>query len=387
MQARASGWRYEQTLTASNGAAFDQFGISVGIDGDTIIVGAERADVNGQSSMGSAYVFTYANGSWDETQILTESLSALDYYGSAVAINGDTLAVGARFEASGGKAFVYDRGTNGMWNRVATLSDVIFDPNANFGVSLALDGDTLVVGADFHDTTSGSFDNRGAVYVFDRNTPTANAWGYVTHLTAPVGSSKLGHSVALHGNTLVSGARFSSTPDPNNPGEFLSSTGRAFVYENSSRSPDTWSEVAVLEAGADTAAYNYFGKSVAIRGDAVLVGANGFNNGRGKVYQFSRGTGWAESDTYTASDGVNEDGFGNALAAGDSEFAIGAPFGNALYIHPQEASPTAINMRQFTTDSQPNPALLWSFVGVFVSLTIMAGAIRKKSLSASKQHP
>lgn len=367
-----SGWRYETELTASNGAEFDQFGISVAIDGTTIVVGAERADVGGSSSQGSAYVFEYQGGSWTETQILTEDLSALDYYGSAVAVDGDTMAVGARFEISGGKVFVYYRDGDGDWVHQRTLVDSISDSNANFGVSLALDGDVLVVGADFHDRSQGTLDNTGAVYVFGRNQPTPDNWGRITHFTAPANTLRLGHSVAIDGDTIVAGARTSRGGN----GGSLSSVGEAFVYENAGRGAMSWTETQILTAD-DPAAYLYFGKSVAIAGDEILVGANGYNNDRGKVYQFSRNGGWSQTDTFTASDATSGDGFGSAVVMSAFEFVVGAPYGNASYIYPQAAPPpTAIALDQQAIVTHENMTIVW--VLGFLLLTIICLVVQKR---------
>ena len=238
-----------------------------------------------------------------------------------------------------------------MWTQTTSIRDVIYDPNANFGVSLALEGDVLVVGADMHDRNPGQFDNTGAVYIFGRNEPNPDTWGYVTRFTAPIGSRNLGHAVAIDGSTIVAGARFSSYPDGS--GGSISSVGNAFIYENAARAADThsqrdplaWSQTAVLTTGADVTSWLYFGSSVAVRGGEVLVGATGFNSNRGKVYQFSQSSGWAQSDSFVASDAAADDSFGAAVAIGAGEFALGAPSGNGLYIHPQETSaPTAVQV-------------------------------------------
>ena len=187
-------WDEGVKLTASDGAPYDNFGISVAVDGETIVIGASGDDDNGADS-GSVYVFTKASGVWSQAAKLTASDgAALDYFGHSVAVSGDTVLVGAyqddREETvteteleDSGSVYVFTKPTSvggwGDWDDLpqtatnendddkdrltARLSASDAADDDNFGTSVALDGDTAVIGA------PGDDDNgidSGSVYVF-----------------------------------------------------------------------------------------------------------------------------------------------------------------------------------------------------------------------------
>ena len=142
-------------LTASDRALVDQFGQSVAVDGDTVVVGAYDDDDGGENDSGLAYVFTKPGTGWaDATE--TGKLTALvpdedDYFGYSVAVNGDTVVVGA-LQADGfeGSVYVFTEPTDGGWADVTetaklTASDGFFVDL--LGYSVAVDGDTVVAGA------------------------------------------------------------------------------------------------------------------------------------------------------------------------------------------------------------------------------------------------
>ncbi len=164
-------WTQEAKLTASDGAAADRFGISVSISGDVAIVGARLDDDNGSSS-GSAYVFRLVGGSWIEEAKLTASDgAAFDRFGISVSISGDVAIVGARLDddngSSSGSAYVF-RLVGGSWIEEAklTASDgAAFD---RFGISVSISGDVAIVGAFFDDDNGSS---SGSAYIYSFNQP------------------------------------------------------------------------------------------------------------------------------------------------------------------------------------------------------------------------
>lgn len=140
----------EQKATANDGTANDSLGWSIAVDGDTAVIGAPNATVNGHSSQGAAYVFTYTNDSWSETAKLTASDGAsFDTFGYSVALSGDTAIVGAWHAAINGNplqgaAYVFKR-VNGTWTETAKLTaddGVAYD---DFGFSVAVSGATAFV--------------------------------------------------------------------------------------------------------------------------------------------------------------------------------------------------------------------------------------------------
>jgi hypothetical protein len=162
-------WTQQAKLTASDGAANDSFGVSVGVSGDTIVVGAKLDDDSGLDS-GSAYVFVRTGSTWSQQAKLLAGDGALDdNFGEAVAIAGDIVVVGVPLDdhnggGNAGAAYVFQRDLGGAanWGQRKKLTASEADPTENFGAAVSLDGDTLAVGAPAHD---GS---KGAVYVFER---------------------------------------------------------------------------------------------------------------------------------------------------------------------------------------------------------------------------
>ena len=228
-------------IKASNTGEFDKFGFSVAVSGDTLVVGAfgERSNgvgVNPPSQTdnsavfsGAAYVFVRTSGSWSQQAYLKASNSGEgDQFGYSVAVSGDTIVVGAWGEASNGvgvnppsqadnsagdsgAAYVFAR-TNGVWSQQAYLKASNTRFSDWFGFSVAVSGDTAVVGAqgedgdgsvESDDSTSGS----GAAYVFVR---TAGVWSQQAYLKAsnPDIGDTFGRALAVSGDTVVVAARF-----------------------------------------------------------------------------------------------------------------------------------------------------------------------------------
>jgi hypothetical protein len=168
-----SNWTQQAHLTASDGAATDYFGISVAISGDTAVVGAWNDDIGGNTDQGSAHVFVRSGTIWGAQAKLTASDgAATDSFGVSVAINGDTVVVGAYVDdvegnTDHGSAYVFTRsGTNWMEQAKLTASDGAAEDD--FGISAAIDGDTVVVGAFGDDIgDSPAHPNQGSVYVYE----------------------------------------------------------------------------------------------------------------------------------------------------------------------------------------------------------------------------
>ncbi len=302
-------------LTADDGAAGDNFGSSVAISGDTVIVGAQWDDDNGDGS-GSAYVFVLNGTTWNQQAKLTASDGAPeDWFGHSVAISGDTVVVGAHGDDDrgygSGSAYVFVRdGTT--WTQQAKLTANDGAAADAFGWFVAVSEDTAVVGA-YNDDDRGA--SSGSVYVFVRNG--AN-WSQQAKLHASDGISgdHFGWSTAVSGDTAVVGAL-----DNDDSG---TSSGSAYVF---ARSGTTWSQRAKLDA-SDGAAYDEFGCSVAISADTVVVGAHGdddHGDGSGSAYVFVRdGTSWTQQAKLTAGDGAPGDAFGWSVFASRDAAIVGA---------------------------------------------------------------
>jgi hypothetical protein len=246
-------WAYQQKLTGSSEATGDYFGNVVAVSGDTIVVGSPGDDpIVAAPGSGSAYVFTRSSGLWSEQRVLTSlDATANDTFGNAVAIDGDTIAVGA--PGAGGSAYVFTRSA-GAWPQQSKLR--AFDAaNWGFGNAIAIRGDTVVVGA-------GGSPNPGAAYVFTRS---AGVWSEQRKLTSPDGAAEDGFGVAVDvlGDTIAVGAPWNDTAGTH--------AGSAYVF---GRSAGVWSELGRATA-SDGAAYDVLGHSVALTGGTLVAGAVG----------------------------------------------------------------------------------------------------------------
>ena len=317
----------ETNLTASDAAASDEFGLSVAISGDTAVVGAHWDDDDGPKS-GSAYVFIRIGETWTQQAKLTALFAdTADEFGRSVAISGDTIVVGAPFDddfcppgnsdCNSGSAHVFVR-TGEQWSVGAKLRASDAAAGDFFGFSVAISGDTAVVGA-HHPNVVGS--NPGSAYVFQKPaTGWANAFETVI-LTASdaADGDTFGASVAISGDTAVVGAPFAEPAGVR--------SGRAYVFVGSGAS---WSQQRKLTA-QDAGATDVFGFSVAISGNTAVVGAFGDDGGggagSGSAYVFVRdGTTWSRSIKLTASDAATQDSFGFSVAVsgGGAKVVVGA---------------------------------------------------------------
>ena len=158
-------WELTAKLKASDGDNPDRFGIAVALESDLLLVGAHTDNQQGFSS-GSAYVFERdLDGQWVETaKLLAPGGGPNDLFGTAVAVSGETLLVGASENLTPGSAYVFERDPEGGWMPTAKLTQSDGDDNDDFGAGLAIDGDTIVVGA-WLDDDLGS--NSGSLYVFE----------------------------------------------------------------------------------------------------------------------------------------------------------------------------------------------------------------------------
>jgi hypothetical protein len=306
-------------LTASDGAAGDRFGRSVALAGDTAVVGAILATVDGNVAQGAAYVFTRDGAGWTERQKLTGSDgTAFDRFGGSLALDGDTLLVGAwGAAAERGAVYVYTRAGD-TWIEQAKLTAPDGAPNDFFGEFVALDGDTAVVGASGVDGADVNFE-QGAAYVFTR---TGTSWGPPVRLTAPEGArnDQFGRGVAVAGDTVLVGVPFAEVGDNFDQG----------AVDVFTREGDGWRRSTRLTA-SDGVGVDRFGFSVAFDGDTALVGTIGAevngDPGAGAAYVFTRdGDGWVERAKLSASDGAAFDNFGNAVALTGDRAVVGADF-------------------------------------------------------------
>lgn len=339
-QGGADVWGEVAKLVPSDGLPGDSmsFGVSVAIFGSTVVVGAEADDFAGLST-GSAYVFERNQGgadNWGEVAKITASdYAAGDSFGLAVSISQDTAAVGAPYHMDDmGATYVFARNQGGAdsWGQVAKVMAWNAGLGDCFGDSVSISNDTMVVGAKYEDAAA---DNAGTAYIFARNQGGADAWGGVTKLVASDAQATdfLGWSVSIAGETIVLGARGAT--------HVAWDAGAAYIYERNQGGADSWGEVAKITA-SDAAENDYFGVSVAITGNTVVVGSEHDDDGgtdSGSAYVFRRSCsvtydlGDAPDPSYPtllASDGARHVlGGGLFLGAGVDADGDGQPNGTA----------------------------------------------------------
>ncbi len=236
----SGAWTEQAKLTASDAADLDRFGGAVSLDGDTALVGATGDDDAGSAS-GSAYVFIRsAPGVWTEQAKLTASDgAAFDAFGGSVSLDGDTALVGATGDddagSASGSAYAFIRDGSGVWTEQAKLTASDAETGDSFGASVALDGDTALVGA--HRDDDGSLDS-GSAYVFTRDG--AGVWTEQAKLTASdaAGFDRFGVSVALDGDTALVGAWLDDDAG--------SQSGSAYTFTRAA--PGVWTEQSKLTA-------------------------------------------------------------------------------------------------------------------------------------------
>ncbi|KKK53367.1 hypothetical protein LCGC14_3095500, partial [marine sediment metagenome] len=228
-------WVEQAKLTVSDPYYFENFGSSVSMDGDSLIVGANGNDENGSYS-GAAYVFVRENNSWTERAKLMASDGAPgDYFGISVSIDGDTAVIGAYGDEDGGSdsgaAYVFFRDGSGWIEQAKLISHGQLREGDKFGEHVSIDGDTIVVGA------PGDVIDYGAAYVFTRNNGLWSEQGYLRG-SDPYNIKHFGQSVAIDGDTIAVGAS-----DNDN---YSGTTGFVYVF---TRNNEQWTQHAKLSAG------------------------------------------------------------------------------------------------------------------------------------------
>jgi len=368
-------WAQEQELTASDGAADDSFGVAVAVSGTTVVIGATGHQVGDNAGQGAAYVFVLSGSTWIQQQELTASDGAAnDNFGVSVAVSGTTAVIGATKNTVGGAAYVFVQngsrwtqqqeltapggdsggafgssvavsGTTaviGDWraSQVETInvgSAYVFVQNGNkwtqeqelmgldhfgaatceFGYSVAASGATAVIGAPCQNVLETP--NQGAAYVFVRS---GGTWTQQAELTASDGATgdAFGTSVAVSGTTAVVGATGPIEQD------IVPYPGAAYIYVQSGT---TWTQQQELTP-ADGYFYDRFGGSVAVSGTTAVIGATGHSDqgifgyqGAAYIYVQSGET-WTLQAEPEAADGALDDAFGSSVAVSGTTAVIGA---------------------------------------------------------------
>ncbi|MBW1881379.1 MAG: hypothetical protein JRJ84_23735, partial [Deltaproteobacteria bacterium] len=299
-----------------------EFGLALDLDGDTLVVGARRTDDRGSTDSGAVYVFVETSGRFLlEQKIVPTAAEASGWFGGAVAIDGDTLVIGAS-ERNGagtdrGQAWVYDR-TGTTWSLTTELVSPSIDNDDRFGFSVAIDGTVIAVGAPDADLVT---EKEGAVAIFELVTGTWTHRSTVAKADLDVGA-QFGFSVAVSGNLIAGGAPYYT--------DNKTDQGRSLVYELSGGTATQKGS----RKGSETK--GRFGFSVDITATHLLVGAPGKLLGTqitGYVRALSGNAadGWTIDSTFSASDGSTGDYFGWDVQLTSFGAVVGAPGAQQVY--------------------------------------------------------
>ena len=309
-------WIETAMLTPSDGGAGDEFGNSVGISGDVIVVGAEYNDNDVGNNAGTAYIFELQGGVWLETT----KLRALDasqgqHFGEYVATSNGVVLIGARQDAdlgnNSGAAYVFEK-IAGAWTQTGKLIGSDGERNDLSGDTVAIQGDRIVMASYRNDASAG---NSGAAYVFER---TPAGWSETGKLVANDAAGEMGRGVALDGDRIVLGARKDNTQG--------SESGAGYVFELLN---GEWIQTAKLlpSAAGDGV---WVGESVAIQGDRILLSAHhqsqkGFNSGAGYVFELIDGD-WVETKLLESTSLRPLDEFSYAVSMAGDIAVLTSPF-------------------------------------------------------------
>jgi hypothetical protein len=314
VMANADGaWTQVQKLTPDDGAHGDEFGYRVALSADTLAITSYSASPGGNTAQGAAYVFNLDGGAWTQSQkLLAADGVAFDDFGASAQLEGSSLFIGANgatvgANAAQGALYVFAN-NGGSWSQTQKL---ISDDGAafdNFGFSVAVNKDTMFVGAP--SVMIDGVPGQGAVY---RYALQDGQWTQVQKLVAADANSfgAFGESVAFDGTRLLVGA-----------------SGANAVYAFGDDGSG-WSQRQKF-SGDDTVSGDNFGAAVALSGSEVLVAGDvatvdGFSS-RGAAYLFSNGAnGWTQTHKFIAEDGTTDDFLGAAIALDGDTAIVASP--------------------------------------------------------------
>jgi hypothetical protein len=345
-----TNWAQEAKIVALDRAVGDAFSYAVAIYGDYAVIGApyEDDDINNSNPLadaGSVYIFKRDGVNWiQEAKLVANDRGIGDLFGISVSIFGDYVVVGSLLDdenelgtntaLNSGSAYIFKRnGTS--WSQEAKIvaNDRVAGPR--FGTSVSISGDYVIVGAFLENRDAAglnSLGSAGAAYIFKRN---GTNWVQEAKIVASdrANSDSFGNSVSISGDYIAVGAWGNDFDGLGIGSNLALNAGAAYIFK---RNAASWVQEKKIVA-SDRAASDFFGRSIAISGDLVIVGAylededatssNTLSNA-GSVYIYKRTlTNWTQSTKIVASDRAIDDSFGFGLAI-DGNTIIAGSSGN-----------------------------------------------------------
>lgn len=271
-------WEFQVSFSSSDGNSDDEFGSSVAISNNYIVVGAPSTSHNGYLNIGKAYVFQRTGSQWTQQAILLPTAGGnFIEFGSSVSISGDYLVVGSPREmvngvALAGRAYVFNR-SGSVWSLQSTLVPDEYTDVDIFGNSVSISNDHLVVGSFGHD--GNGYLNTGAAYIFARN---GSAWNQLQKLQPAdlLPNTSLGRFVTIHGDYVL----ISSDASVNG----IENLGKAYLYRKSGVNFNLMTTLLANGGQAD----DHFSYSAGISTTQIVIGAEyhdaGGQENSGKIY-------------------------------------------------------------------------------------------------------
>lgn len=355
----AQNWNEHSKVIASDRSANDHFGGAVAIDGDIAVIGAPYKNESvSVSEAGEVYVFERINGNWIEVQTLIPTTRVTEgLFGYSVAISGNYIVVGSYFDGldkwdsnyvhQAGAAMIYERDAGGTWNLMQKICASDRDYADEFGWSVSISGNSLVVGAraDADSILGGSSVFRaGSAYLFQKDA--GGTWVETQKIVAPDRevSDNFGYAVSISGNKLAVSAPYD---DKDAQGaNLMLNAGSLYLYQEDGNG--TWTMMQKILA-TDRASGSVLGESISLSNGYLIAGSVGQD--AAYIFETNAVGLWVEAQKITSSDNEYDDNFAQSVSVDADYVVVGANFededasgGNSLnaagaaYIFERDAS-------------------------------------------------
>jgi len=277
------GWREVKKLTASDGAAGDEFGRAVAIDGDTIIVGAPSKELASRNQ-GQVYVFARNQGgpdNWGEVTRFADAVGTARFFGLEAEIVGNTFVIMPTSVLK--SAYIYRRSAAGATDWTLLKQVTLDTATQNFGageaIALSADEQTLIASVP-RAHTDGNQLNEGVVRIFQQDAGGPNNWGQTGQIQASDAAEDayFGSDVALAGDVLVVGSSFYDTSQE------LNATGKVYIFVRDGGVAAGWREVQIIDEPETLSRVRTLGETVKVDGDLIIA------TGNSDVYVYQRST-------------------------------------------------------------------------------------------------
>lgn len=308
-------WTQSQHFAADDTDFLDQFGYSVALHGDLLLVGARFHMVDGAVSAGAAYVFErQSDGLFVQVQKLTAPEPVVDAsYGVAVDTDGERIVVGARSGTDGaGGAWVYSRDADGDWSLEASLLGTNIDDGDRFGRTVSVLGDRIACGAPWFAAGCSGSNQCGSVFIFEYD---GADWQETDRIVSDdlANEDYFGYIVDLEGDRLLATSVYDD--------DMGTQSGSGYMFD---LHDGTWTQSAKFVA-PDGDWQDLMGMSAQLNGDRVVLGGWYGNDGRGAAWLWEHGAeGWSFLAEAWASDGEGYDIFGRSVALDGDTLMVGA---------------------------------------------------------------